>query len=117
MKLILVTFFFSITLLNADYLYVKNSSCVYDLEPNQGNSGFCFTYTATGKSRCDKGSELSDFVDGYTNDGKRCNLKNNLKISGMSQDQWNMSMVLLAHSLGFTQLFLINFLVILIARR
>jgi len=105
---------------NADYLYTKYSNrCVYDLTPYQDNTGWCFIYSDTNNSSCNSRADLDDFIDGYFYkvDTDECLLKNDLKITNLTQNQWDYLLSVLAHVLGFTMLFLINFLAILVVRK
>jgi len=115
MKIFIFSFLIS-SFLFADYLYTDRNKCVYDLTP-KNNGGWCYTYTQKNKSECNKRAKITQFLDGYNIDSGSCTLKNDLKITGLTQNQWNVSLALLAHFLGFTQLFLTNFLAVLVSRR
>ena len=109
-----------LTFSNADYLATSHDNrCVYDLQPNQGNSGWCYTYSDNNNSRCNRRDKRSYFIGGYvySSDDDTCLLKNDLKISGLTQREWDYLLAILAHVMGFTMLFLINFLAVLTARK
>ena len=105
---------------NADYLYTRFANrCVYNLTPYQGHRGWCYIYSDTNESKCNKNSKLSNFIDGYYYDANtdECLMKNDLRITGLTQNQWDYLLAVLAHVLGFTMLFLISFLAILVVRK
>ncbi len=102
---------------SADYLYTKASNqCVYDLEPNQNSKGWCYTKRSDDSSHCNTKTKITDFISGYEYKNSECHLKNDLKITGLSQSEWSYLMAVLAHVLGFTFLFLIGFLSIKISK-
>ncbi len=112
-------FYLLLTLsLTADSLHKNTLICVHSItiEEYEGKGVYCYT-KSSGGSECDLNATYDSFVTGYTYTDGKCTIKNDLKITGLTQEQWSFSMALLAHFLGFTQLFLINFLVILVARR
>ncbi len=113
--LLLLTLFTS-----ADYLNTKTlNTCIYDVEPYQNNTGLCYTNRSDNTNNCDKKLTYSDLIDGYyyDTDTNNCLLKNDLKTTGLTQNQWDSMLAILAHVLGFTMLFLINFLSVLVARK
>lgn len=119
-KIILVCFVLLSLNAKADYLYTKYSNrCVYNLTPKQNDKGWCWIYTDNNNSSCNKNAKRSQFIDGYIYDvnDDTCLMKNDLKISGLSQSEWDYLLAILAHVMGFTMLFLINFLSILIVRK
>jgi len=107
--------------LKADSLYTNDLICVHSItiEDYQGIGIYCYDKrTSDGDVReCSSNARYDNFISGYEYKDGKCQIKNDLKITGLTQNQWSFSMALLAHFLGFTQLFLINFLIILVARR
>lgn len=117
MKTLLISLFL-FTFSNADYLNtVDSNSCVYDLAPNQNSTGWCYIKRSDSLTYCDPTLLLSSLLDGYDYIASNCVLKNDLKITGLTQNQWNYLLALLAHALGFTMFFLINYIAIFIARK
>lgn len=106
-KLIFLSFL--LTCLNADYLYTKNNHCVYDLYPNQSDSGWCYTDRSNGNNYCRRRATIDDFINGYNYVNSECLLKNDLKTTGLTQDQWSYIMAILANVFGFIFLFLVGF--------
>jgi len=103
---------------NADYLNTKTSNqCVYDVTPYQDHKGLCYTKRSNDNSYCNSKLRFKDLISGYELKGSDCVLKNDLKITGLTQSEWDYSLAFIAHVLGFTMLFLINFLSVLIARK
>lgn len=114
----LFLFFFLVVSLNADYLALRDSNhCVIDLTPNQNSKGWCYLDLNTNQNKCDSFSSVDDYIDGYFLDQGNCVLKNDLKITGLTQNQFNFMMAVLAHVIGFTMLFLISFLSVLTMRK
>ncbi len=104
--------------LNADYLALKdNNHCAADLVPNQDNSGWCYHDMNDDRDECHKYYKMKDFIDGYVFTDGKCVMKNDLRITGLTQDEWRYFMAVLAHVLGFTMLFLVSFLSVLTVRK
>ena len=113
MLLLSFTFF-----LSADYLNTRDSNhCAYDVEPKQDSKGLCYTDRNDGTDECDRRLTYDDLIDGYNLVDGKCVLKNDLKITGLTQYQWNTMMMILSNIVGFTMLFLVSFLATLIARK
>lgn len=102
---------------NADYLLLTNNHCIYDLSPNQNDTGFCFTDHSDDLGYCSTDLTMNSFIDGYEYIDGICDLKNDLKITGLTQNQWNYQLALAANFIGFAMLFLIGFLSILVSRK
>ena len=103
---------------NADYLNTRdNNHCIIDLEPKQNSKGWCYHDQNQDRDECDRRLKLDDLINGYIYEDSECHLKKDLKTTGLTQNKWNDAMALLAHALGFTMLFLVNFLSVLVARR
>ena len=114
----LFLFLFLISMADADFLNTKNANrCAYDLTPYQKHKGWCYVSRHNNQQYCSTTLKTKDFINGYEFVNGNCVLKNNLKITGLSQDDWDKSMALLAHATGFTLLFLIGFLSVLIAKK
>ncbi len=104
--------------IKADYLNTKTSNqCVYDVTPYQNETGLCYTKRSNDQSYCSTSLRFKHLIDGYELINSDCLLKNDLKITGLTQNQWDYLLAVLAHIMGFTMLFLINFLSTSIARR
>jgi len=119
MKFLLLSFILAFTL-KADYLYIGTNICVHSLniQDYEGKGIYCYTKSIDSDIKeCSVDAKYTDFINGFEYKSDACTMKNDLKITGLTQEQWSFNMALLAHFLGFTQLFLINFLVILVARR
>jgi hypothetical protein len=117
MKKIILFFILSL-FLNADYLNTRdNNHCIIELEPNQDDKGWCYHDQNQDSDECDRRLEIDDLISGYEYKDDECVLKNDLEVTGLTQEQWNSYMAFLAHALGFTMLFLIDFLAVLVARR
>ena len=118
MKFVLLVFV-SFFILKADFLALRDRNhCVYNLEPKQNSSGWCYRDRNRDKDRCDRFAKIDDFIAGYyLDDNGNCILKKNLKITGLTQNQWDWNMALLGHFTGFTVLFLISFLSLLMMRK
>jgi len=115
----IVLFFFLIISLQADYLNTKsNNHCIYNLQPNQNSRGWCYTDRNIDKDKCDRRLKMSDLIDGYyLDDNGNCVLEENLKITGLSANEWRFNMALMGNLVGFTLLFFISLLSIYIARK
>lgn len=100
----------------SDFLLRSDNHCIYDITPYQDNSGYCYTARSTGVTYCNKSLTYNDFIDGYYVVDGDCVMKNDLLITGLTQNQWNYLLAVLAHVLGFTMLFLINYLSILVSK-
>ncbi len=94
---------------NADYLYTKTNKCVYDLAPKQDSKGWCYTKRSNDQRYCNSNAKYSQFMNGYVFQNGECNLKNDLKITGLTQNEWSYIMAILANVLGFIFLFLVGF--------
>ena len=108
-----------ISVTSADYLNTKsNNICVYDVQPYQGHKGWCYTKRSNDNQRCDSRLKMNQLIDGYyLNDDGDCVMKNDLRTTGLTQNEWDYNLSLLAHVMGFTMLFLINFLSVLVVRK
>ena len=88
------------------YLYTKNTKCIFDLQPNQNDNGFCYRYyTTPDRQRCTRTAKLLQFIKGYdynTSTGN-CDLEHDLKITGLDKDAHTniMLYLALAFSLAF----------------
>lgn len=103
---------------NADYLNLKaNNICVYDLTPYQNNTGWCYTDRITSTVFCDPLLTIDDLIAGYDLNGTYCVLKNDLRITGLTESEYNFYLALIANFMGFTMLFLISFLSVLVTRK
>lgn len=115
---ILSVFLLIVTSSSADYLYPSEKNiCVSVLSPFQGSTGVCYTVTSTGVITCDKLANYDDFIDGYEYLTPDCVLKNDLSLTGLTQNQWNYFLAFLAHLIGFTMLFLTNFTILFVMKR
>lgn len=105
MKLVL---FFIFTLsINAEigtYLYTKNTKCIFDLQPNQNDNGFCYRYfTSPNRQRCTRTAKLSQFIKGYDYNNSECKLEHDLKVTGLDKDAQSNIMIYL--SIAFSLIF------------
>jgi len=117
MRYLIILFLFTF-FLSADYLNTRdNNHCAYDVEPKQDSKGLCYTDSNDGTDECDRRLTYDDLIDGYNLEDGKCVLKHNLKVTGLSQQNWNLYMVFLANGLGFTMIFLISFIAILTVRK
>jgi len=95
---------------NADYLAIRNNNhCVIDLAPNQDDIGWCFHDQSEDSDICESNRTIDDFVAGYYYDGSDCLLKNDLKVTGLTQNQWSYIMAIIANVIGFVFVFLVGF--------
>jgi len=118
MKKIFLFMFLVFSVANADYLNTRdNNHCIIDLEPKQNSKGWCYHDQNQDRDECDRRLKMSDLINGYIYEDDECVLKHDLKVTGLTQKQWNSYMAFLAHALGFTMLFLVDFLAVLVARR
>jgi len=105
---------------SADYLNTRDKNhCIIDLEPYQNHTGYCYHDQRQDRDECDRRLKMKDLIDGYyyDSDDKSCLLKNDLKITGLTQNQWDYLLAVLAHVMGFTMLFLIDYLAVLVVRK
>lgn len=117
MNKILFILLISVTYSNADYLHTTNNNiCVSGVTPYSGNTGWCYVSSVDGLTYCDDTLSLSSLYDGYIDNNGSCILKNDLAFTGLTQNQFNYLLALLAHALGFTMFLLINYLAIIVAR-
>lgn len=107
-----------VTSSSSDYLHTTEKNiCVYDVNPYTGQNGWCYISRNDGLSYCDKLLNYSDLIDGYELVGSNCVMKNDLHLTGLTQNQWNYLLSLLAHFIGFTLLFLTNLTVIYVVKK
>jgi len=117
MKNLLILLILTLTI-NADYLNTKDKNhCIINLVPNNNKKGWCYHDQKQDRDECDKKLTMNKLINGYEYVDNKCQLKNDLKITGLTKNQWDYLMAVLAHIVGFTMLFLISFLSILIARK
>ncbi len=100
----------------SDSLLYSNNHCVYDIEPYHSNTGLCFSDRLDSLRYCDEEITHNDFMDGYSLVDSNCVVKNDLLLTGLTQNQWDYLLAVLAHILGFTMLFLVNYLSILVSK-
>ncbi|RRS30984.1 MAG: hypothetical protein P794_05035 [Epsilonproteobacteria bacterium (ex Lamellibrachia satsuma)] len=118
MKYIFSLFFILLTFSNADYLNTKsNNICVYDLEPYQNNTGWCYVNRADGQSYCDNSLQFTDLYDGYVFIDNKCVLKNDLRLTGLTENQFNFLFALQGNLIGFSMLIMLLFLAVLTSRK
>lgn len=103
--------------LQADYLYTGNNHCINNLVPNEDKTGWCWHDIAEAKDYCDKNELIENFYDGYSYVDGQCLYKNDLTLTGLTQNEWNYMIAIMANMIGFTMFFMINFLSIMIARK
>ena len=117
MKHLFLIFAFSL-FLNADYLNTKTTNqCVYDVKPYQNHKGWCYTKRSNNQSYCSSTLKIKDLIAGYEYKDGDCVLKNDLGLTGLSQEDFDYLMALIAHFLGLTTIFLVNFIAVLTVRR
>ena len=118
MRFLLLVFILFSAFSFADYLNTRGRNhCIYNLTPNQDSSGWCYTDRNTGNDRCNRNLKMKDLINGYQlDDDGNCVLKKNLYITGLTQNQWDYLMAVMAHVVGFTVLFLVLFITVLVAR-
>jgi len=102
--------------LNADYLYVSNNHCVIDLVTRDGG-GWCFHDLNDNVNVCEKNSDRDDYLDGYSYVDGSCQYNNDASVTGLTVSEWNFMIAILANLIGFTMLFMVSFLSVLIARK
>jgi len=107
MKLLIICLFtLSIHADIGTYLYTKNTRCIFDLQPNQNENGFCYRYSNHPNTlRCTKTAKLTHFIKGYdynTSTGE-CVLEHDLKLTGLDKDAYNNVMLFL--SIAFSLIF------------
>ena len=106
-----------VTVTNADYLNTKTSNqCIYNVQPYQGHKGLCYTKRSNNQNICSSKLRYKHLIDGYEYVNNGCYLKNDLELTGLTQNQWDYIMAILANIIGFTMFFLINYLSINVAR-
>lgn len=109
-----IIYFFLTTFSNADYLNINSKNiCVYNVQPFQGSAGICYTKRSDGSNVCDVSLVYDDLIDGYEYVNSGCYLTNDLQLTGLTQNQWDYFLAVIAHILGFTFLFLINYIAVL----
>ena len=120
MKHLLILIIALVTLANADYLNTKdNNHCAINVQPYQDHTGLCWHDQNTDHDDCNRRVYYKHLIDGYeyNADDDTCLLKNDLKITSLTQEEWDYMLAVLAHVMGFTMLFLVDFLSVLIARK
>jgi hypothetical protein len=117
----LLIFFTVFTVLTrADYLNTKDDNhCAVNVQPYQNHTGLCWHDQNRDHDDCQQSVYYKHLIDGYYYDADlgACLLKNDLSITSLTQDQWDYMLSILAHVMGFTMLFLVNFLSVLIVRK
>lgn len=104
-------FFIYTVFSRADYLNIKTTNqCVYNVTPYQGNKGLCYVRRSDDKSFCNKNLRYSHLIAGYHLVGSDCVLKNDLQLTGLTQEDFDYLMAVLAHIMGFTMLFMMSFI-------
>ena len=86
------------------YLYTKNTKCIFDLQPNQNNNGFCYRYfTSPNRQRCTRTAKLTHFIKGYDYNNSKCELEHDLKLTGLTKEAQSNIMIYIsiAFSLAF----------------
>ena len=102
---------------NADYLNTKTTNqCIFNVKPYQNNTGLCYTKRSNNQSFCSSTLRYKYLIDGYEYKNAICSLKNDLEITGLSQNEFNYLLAFLAHAMGFTMLILINYTAVLISK-
>jgi hypothetical protein len=104
----------------ADYLNTKdNNHCAINVQPYQNHTGLCWHDQNTDRDDCNRRVYYKHLIDGYyyDSDNDACLLKNDLSITSLTQNQWDYMLSILAHVMGFTTLFLVDFLSVLIVRK
>ncbi len=117
--LFLMFFFFLLTTYsNADYLNTRTSNhCIYSVEPYQDSSGLCYIDRHTGDNVCDKRLSFDDLLDGYEFVDGGCYLKKDLEYLQLSENQFNYQMAFIGNLMGFSFMFLILFISVLMGRK
>lgn len=110
-------FFIFVVSANADYINFQNNHCVVNLTPNQNSTGYCFLDKHDNINYCDTSLNIDSFENGYTFETNTCLKSNDLQVTGLTQNQWDFLLAVLANVVGFTMLFLIGFLSVLISRK
>ena len=106
-----------ITFSNADYLNTKTTNqCIYNVSPYQNHKGLCYTKRSNNQNFCSTTLSYSKLIDGYEYKNSGCYLKNDLELTGLTQNQWDYLLAVLANIIGFTMFFLINYLAVNVAR-
>lgn len=119
---ILLLFIFFTYFLNADYLY-NNNTCVSSfksINKNRPNRKQCrIFYSAGGRVNLRPQCLDLNLINGYTYDANlaTCSLDNDWSKVGLSEEDWNFQIAIVANLTGFTIYFLVNFLSILVMRR
>ena len=105
--LVFMFFLFSFSHAHQEWLYTKNTRCVYDLVPNQSDKGFCYKYSDRNDDQqfCNKRAKLDNFIRGYVYKNGECDLKYDLKLTGMDQLTHDQVMFALSAALGTLLLF------------
>lgn len=115
--IVLMVFFFLISFTHADYLNTSTTNqCIYNVQPYQNNKGLCYTKRSNNLNYCSTALRYSKLIDGYVYLNGGCYLKNDLRLTGLTQSEWDYLFSVLAHVLGFTMFFLVNFTVIQVVR-
>ena len=119
MRLVSFLIFFSI-FCNADYLNNNSDStafnqCVKNLKVvNNGKIRFKLS---SNNSVIREVSTLDMYIDGYVYKNNQCTIQADYLKLGLTENQWNNQLATLANNLGFTLLFLICFLAVLVMRK
>ena len=113
----LISIFAFTLLLNADYLHTDNNHCVINLAPYSDNRGLCWHDQHDNNDYCDTKAKYKDFEDGFSYEDNLCLYRNDLSVTGLTQSEWDYMLAFVANLLGFTMLFMVSFLSVLIARK
>ena len=93
------------------FLYTKNTRCVENVIPNPNDKGFCYEYSSNlGTQYCTKKAKLSHFIRGYIFESNTCRIEDDLKLTGMTKDEYNYIIIFIAISfvlVFFTILFML----------
>ena len=109
--LIFILFSLSLHAEVGTYLYTRNTRCVFDLQPNLNNNGFCYRYfTSPNNLRCTRTAKITQFVKGYdyNQSTNRCELEHDLRITGLNKESHSNIMIYL--SIAFSFIFLQHYL-------
>jgi len=101
---------------HADYLNTNNNACIHSVQPYQNNTGLCYLNSSDNVSVCDASLSYTVLLNGYEYIDLGCYLKNDLELTGLTQNEWNYFLALIAHAFGFTMLLLVNYLAVLVAK-
>ena len=114
--IILISLF--LTLSQADYLNTKTSNqCVYNVQPYQNHTGLCYTKRSNDQNYCSTSLRYKHLINGYIYTDGSCVLSDDLEHTGLDYTTYMNLQALNGTLYGFTLVFFLSFLFVLLGRR